>query len=96
MADMMLWYVQLDKKNNTISAEQGKEALSKFRDKYQRNPTTIFVNPKQKVESIDGISIKEDTRVLTSHMLIAEKESDITPERKGVVYQDRSDNEGIN
>lgn len=87
MADMMMWYVQLDKKNSIISAKEGEKALSYFKKKYNRVPTTIFINPKQNIENIKGITIKKDKSVLKNHIYIAENENDIKPKNRKVNYK---------
>jgi hypothetical protein len=87
MADMMMWYVQFNKKNSIISAEEGRKALSHFKKKYKRTPTTIFVNPEQNIEDIEGIILKKDQSVLKGHIYIAENENDIEPKRHDVDYK---------
>lgn len=86
MADMMMWYVELDKKNTIITAEQGKEALKHFKAKYNQKPNVFFVNPKQKIEEMENVEVILNDTVLMSHLYVAENENDINPEKKGVIF----------
>lgn len=84
---MMMWYVAPDNKKSTIIAQEGKQALLRFKEKYNRKPSVIFINPKNQLEEIKGIKIIEDETVLVNHLYIAEKESDREPEEKDVNYR---------
>ena len=88
MADMMMWYIQLSKKNSIISAEQGREALQYFKEKYKRIPTTIFINPEQAIENIEGILLKRNKSVLKSHLYIAENELAYLTGKEYITYRE--------
>lgn len=87
MADMMMWYVESNKKNKIISAEEGKRALKHFKKKYNRNPSVIFINPKNQIEEIKDIKTIENETVLASHLYIAENEEDMNPIDQEVDYR---------